>query len=189
MEIKFHATARQVLDLSEAAKRRIGWPRASRTFAIAALMAWIVIVIAVMQLATHYGGRPIGVGIAPDGIAILALSVGAVAAMVFCFGQAAVYGRAYAQAGFRQGGSYIGERTLTLTNDGIQIVGAHGHSLTTWPTITDVSEYGETVLIWTDPSVAITVPKTAFATDAARRAFIAEIARYIHEPLPDVKQS
>jgi hypothetical protein len=89
---------------------------------------------------------------------------------------------AYLAGALREGGSYLGARRYALDEEGIMAEGAHGHALTRWSAMLEMTEAANTYLLWTDPGVAVMVPKEAFADEGTRERFTALVADRICGP-------
>lgn len=74
--------------------------------------------------------------------------------------------------------SYIlGLRTVSVTDDGIRETSQRHESLFRWASVRAVESVGEHVFVMVDRNAGIVVPRRAFASDAERDQFLAEIRR------------
>lgn len=169
-------TKRNFSDLITAGQKRVGTPKSVRWWGMAIMALLSALFLIWIRFVERYGpqgsGQMDGVDVALASVMVgMLMTVGCGAFL------SAIYRKGYVERFLREGGAFLGPRTLTIAPDGVVIEGANGRSLTTWPTILDVSEFGKTTFLWTDPAGAVIVPNNGFEDDAARLKFIEEIRR------------
>lgn len=76
----------------------------------------------------------------------------------------------------RDDGLMLGFRVFKLGDEGIHVEGDHGHAMTKWSTITEMSETKRTMIFWTDPAIGVLVPKAAMGDDHSINNFRAFVA-------------
>jgi hypothetical protein len=75
----------------------------------------------------------------------------------------------------REEGVILGEHTLELTVAGVVSRQRHVEARYDWPVILEVTDQRGMVILWIEPGVGIAVPQHAFASDAERTQFVAEV--------------
>lgn len=177
-------TTRNFADLSHAAPARVGPPKPDRKWMIAFIVLAAMATLAWMRFVDIYGPQDDSASLNLKTITVLSSLLG----VLLMLGGIVVWHhnqlKAFAERAVRDGGVVVGPRTLSISDDGITIDGETVRSLTRWSAIQEISEPGETILIWTDPGAAILVPKSAFATNEARQNFVAEILKRIQKKSP-----
>jgi hypothetical protein len=74
--------------------------------------------------------------------------------------------------------SYVfGPRTVSVADDGIGETSQRHESLFRWTSVRSIESVGEHVFIMVDRNAGIVVPHRAFASDAERDQFLAEIRK------------
>jgi hypothetical protein len=74
-------------------------------------------------------------------------------------------------------GFILGPRTVSITDDGIREKSQKHESLFRWPSVRSAESVGEHVFVMLDRNAGIIVPRRAFASDAERDQFLAEIRK------------
>lgn len=84
----------------------------------------------------------------------------------------------------RENGSVLGDRTVVLTDAGIEDQGLHSRATYSWSAIEEVSANETLVVLWTDPAAGVFLPKRSFSSNEDIAAFVAyakeRIARARH---------
>lgn len=181
LRLKMVVTAENFADLTCAAPARIGVPKPSLGVMIAFVIVGVLATLAWLQFVDAYGPKDKSAAIDVSTIAILSSFLGALL-MILCTAlRSRTYLKDFSKRAVRDRGVLIGPQTLTLSDEGITIEGANVRSLIRWLAVQDISESGETILIWTDPGAAIIVPKSAFPSDNSQQKFMANISKRIQK--------
>lgn len=146
---------------------------------LATIVPVLVLMLAFAEWVEHAGvPRDTKATFGPVEIVMLAVLAGVLLTLLLSWLFVRRQMKAYKQGTLRDGGSFLGHRRITLDADGIRLDGAHGHSLTRWSVITEVTEAANTYLLWTDPGAAVMVPKEALSNDQTRTQFIGHVAAH-----------
>jgi YcxB-like protein len=63
------------------------------------------------------------------------------------------------------GGSILGEKTITLSDEGIRSQGAYTESFVQWPAVLDLLETRQHLFVMIDRPAGVIIPKRCFASD------------------------
>ena len=85
--------------------------------------------------------------------------------------------RRVAEEGVARG--LFGRHTLELSEDGVRDRTPYTDHLTRWAGLERVAESPQAVILYTGPNNGLPIPRRTFESDAAREAFVAEVARRI----------
>lgn len=159
-------------DFSQAIKKRFGSSRSSTLQGISYLVVSMFATLGLVLLVDSVA-RPIDpkAWLGPGEVVMLALMVGMLATLLLGWLMSRTINATYLASAFREGGSYLGPRHFTLDEEGIEADGTHGHALTRWSAMLEMTEAASTYLLWTDPGAAVMVPKDAFQDEPTRAAF------------------
>lgn len=159
-------------ELGAQSVKRFSRGRAIRYQGIAYLAVTFLATLAFLRLVDAVA-RPIDrtAWLGPGEVVLLALISGMLLALALTWLMSRTINATYLAGALREGGSYLGARHYALDEDGIRAEGAHGHALTRWSAMLEMTEAASTYLLWTDPGAAVMVPKDAFQDEPTRAAF------------------
>ena len=161
-------------ELTAACQTKVVIGRRGWDYAAVYLVPLIVLGFAFAIWADHAAVPPAGTaGFGPSHIALIALSTGLLGALLITHVSSRWQDDDFNRTALLDDGSVLGPRRVTLDTNGIALEGSYGFTHLKWPAIGRMTEAENTYLLWTDPMVAIMVPKDAFADAAQRAAFVA----------------
>jgi YcxB-like protein len=137
----------------------------------------LAIVVAVLLVLVTFGNWLNGrAGIKPGGfpmpeMALMAFVVGWITFLWFAVSD----GRWMVSHYMRDGGWVIGERSFAIGPDGIAVEGTHSRVFYKWAIFEQVTETPNAVLAWTDPGIALILPKAAIGDATAVERVISRI--------------
>lgn len=76
-------------------------------------------------------------------------------------------------------GPGLSPHTLTVVPQGLRIAGSSFEHAFQWPIFEELTELKTILVLWIEPGQGLVIPRTAFADDAAVKAFVQEITGHI----------
>jgi hypothetical protein len=83
-----------------------------------------------------------------------------------------------ARLGPDPGGSILGEKTITLSDEGIRSRGAYTESFIRWPAVLDILETRHHLFVMIDRPAGIMIPKRCFASELECHEFAEALRRH-----------
>lgn len=107
------------------------------------------------------------------GLDTVSILVGLVGTVLAIFVLGPLVSRSSAQQLLRDDGMFMGQVELTANEEKVILNGRHFSSSYDWPLFLELSKLADTLVLWSDPSGGIVIPRSAFSSADNEDAFIA----------------
>ena len=131
------------------------------------LVSWLILVfvsclalVIIIQVEGHE----------PDDLSVFAGFILGVVAMWAVWMQRAVTMRKF---WLRDGGPTLAVHHTTANETGLHLSTAKFESICRWPAVLDLTEHADILVVWIEAFHGFVIPRSAFANEAAERAFVA----------------